>query len=87
MAEYHVVCGMAGIYAGTVKPNGMEWENKSLVTDEAIAAVRDHMCGEIHAQAAGNARTGSVQYEWKAKDGRVVTLTLKVEEGEADGQV
>lgn len=39
MAEYHVGCGIAGIYAGTLKKNGYEWINKSDVTKEAELAV------------------------------------------------
>ena len=38
MAEYHVGCGVFGIYAGTIKPNGYEWRNKSDVTSEALSA-------------------------------------------------
>ena len=41
MSEYHVSCGMFGIYAGTVKKNGTEWKDKTCVTDEAIKAVRE----------------------------------------------
>lgn len=33
MAEYHVCCGAFNIYAGTIKPNGTEWRNKSNVTN------------------------------------------------------
>ena len=43
MAEYHVGCGAFGIYAGTLKPNGMEWGNKSDVTDEAISAAAQYL--------------------------------------------
>lgn len=43
MADYHVHCGMAGIYAGTVMKNGFEWKNKSLVTDEAMCAVAEYL--------------------------------------------
>ena len=39
MAEYHVGCGIAGIYAGTLNKRGDMWVNKSNVTDEAISAV------------------------------------------------
>lgn len=35
MAEYHVGCGIAGIYAGTLNKQGTEWLNKSEVTEEA----------------------------------------------------
>lgn len=43
MAEYHVGCGAFGIYAGTLKPNGIEWRNKSDVTDEAISATAQYL--------------------------------------------
>lgn len=76
MAEYHVGCGIAGIYAGTLKPNGMEWRNKTLVTDEAIAAVRDYLMGEFIKN--NKARGG---YEWRTKDGRTVYLSVEVKEG------
>ena len=33
MSEYHVSCGMFGIYAGTVKKNGTEWKDKTRVTE------------------------------------------------------
>lgn len=46
MSEYHVSCGMFGIYAGTVKRNGTEWKDKTRVTDEAIEAVRDWLLSE-----------------------------------------
>lgn len=39
MAEYHVGCGITGIYAGTLNKKGNMWINKSNVTDEAISAV------------------------------------------------
>lgn len=43
MAEYHVGCGAFGIYAGTLKPNGIEWRNKSDVTNEAISAAAQYL--------------------------------------------
>ena len=46
MAEYHVGCGMAGIYAGTLKKNGYEWRNKSDVTSEALSAVAQYLLFE-----------------------------------------
>ena len=42
MAEYHVGCGLAGIYAGTLKKNGEEWIHKSDVTREAMSAVAQY---------------------------------------------
>lgn len=43
MAEYHVGCGAFGIYAGTLKPNGTEWVNRSDVTDEALSATAQYL--------------------------------------------
>lgn len=43
MAEYHVGCGIAGIYAGTLKSNGYEWRNKSCVTNEALDAAAQYL--------------------------------------------
>ena len=42
MAEYHVGCGIAGIYAGTLSKKGDRWLNKSDVTDEAFRAVAQY---------------------------------------------
>ena len=75
MTEYHVGCGFAGIYAGTVKPNGHEWRNKSCVTDEAISAVRDWLMGEFIKD--GKTEGG---YTWRTKDGREVYLRISVTE-------
>ena len=43
MAEYHVGCGLVGIYAGTLKKNGIEWLNKSCVTNEALDSVAQYL--------------------------------------------
>ncbi len=39
MANYHVGCGIAGIYAGTLNKKGDMWVNRSDVTEEAIKTV------------------------------------------------
>ena len=39
MANYHVGCGITGIFAGTLNKKGDTWVNNSDVTDEAISAV------------------------------------------------
>ena len=39
MPDYHVGCGIGGIYAGTMKKSGEEWLTKSEVTKEAELAV------------------------------------------------
>ena len=43
MAEYHVGCGFAGIYAGTINPKSETWRNKSDVTHEALCAVAQYL--------------------------------------------
>ena len=49
MANYHVGCGIAGIYAGTLNKKGDMWVNKSDVTDEAVSATAQWLLqtGEI----------------------------------------
>lgn len=39
MANYHVGCGITGIFAGTLNKTHTMWVNKSDVTYEAIDAV------------------------------------------------
>ena len=43
MAEYHVGCGLAGIYAGRLKKNGYEWIDKSDVTKEVMQCAFDYL--------------------------------------------
>lgn len=74
MSEYHVSCGMFGIYAGTVKRNGTEWKDKTRVTDEAIEAVRDWLLSEV--QFYNRTFSG---YTWTTKDGETVTLKVSIE--------
>ena len=78
MANYHVGCGIAGIYAGTLKKNGNEWLNKSLVTDEAIDAVRDYLMLQ---KKDGDTFFG---YEWSLKGGGKVKLSVEVEASKGD---
>lgn len=72
MADYHVGCGIAAIYAGILKKNGIEWQNKSSVTDEAIDAVRDYFVANIK-------DIGSYGYSWRRKDGKIVKLVATIE--------
>lgn len=83
MLDYHVSAGVFGeIYAGTLMPKKdgkpQMWRNKSVVTDEAINAVRDHMMSECLNEKEGKLQGG---YEWKRKDGKKVVLIVKVEDG------
>lgn len=68
MAQYHVGCGAFGIYAGTLKPNGIEWRNKTDVTDEAIDAVAQYLLQENKAM------------EFTYKDKRYRLAVTEVEE-------
>lgn len=43
MANYHVGCGITGIFAGTLNKTGNMWNNKSDVTDEAIRSVAQYL--------------------------------------------
>lgn len=43
MTKYHVCCGLVGIYAGILKPNGVEWKNKSDVTNEVLCASAQYL--------------------------------------------
>lgn len=72
MAQYHVGCGIAGIYAGTLKKNGEEWLNKSDVTNEAIGAVVQHMYYKIPKSET------ALAYAFKMNDGKYVRLMLEV---------
>ena len=78
MSEYHVGCGLAGIYVGTLKKNGTEWQNKSLVTDEAERAVLDWYLMNME---KGKNIFG---YEWEMKDGRIVSLIAQIKEVKND---
>ena len=45
MAEYHVGCGLFGIYAGTLKKSkeSREWKNKTECTNEALCACAQYL--------------------------------------------
>ena len=72
MAEYHVGCGLAGIYAGTLKKNGEEWLHKSDVTNEAINAVIGYMYWQVPKDEKAFA------YAVKLRDGKYARLKLEV---------
>lgn len=80
---FHVNCSpLTGtIYAGTINKNGTKWLKKTDVTEEALAAVRDHFMNMLLEE-----KTNTVGYQWTKTDGSVVTLQLtlrpKTKEGE-----
>lgn len=72
MPEYHVGCGITGIFAGTLNKKGDMWLHKSNVTDEAIDAVIGHMYFQIP--------EGEKAYACavKLKNGKYARLKLEV---------
>ena len=74
MADYHVGCGIAGIYAGTLNKKGDMWTNKSKVTIEAMSAVAQYMLNH------------DKEFRFTSHGGKKYVLGIwEVEEGEADG--
>ena len=45
MSNYHVGCGLFGIYAGILNKKGDTWVNKSDVTDEVLSSAFDYLYG------------------------------------------
>lgn len=80
---YHVACGQdtGRIYAGTINKKGDKWTNKTDVTEEALAAVRDHLVMIWEAQEEKDAT--SFGYQWTKKDGTAVTLQVTFEQAPA----
>ena len=69
MAEYHVGCGITGIFAGTVNKTNTMWVNKSDVTDEAINAVAQFLLE--HEEA--------MEFNYQGKHYRLAVEPLKSE--------
>lgn len=71
MAEYHVGCGLFGIYAGTLNKKGkMMLLRKSEVTHEACDAVAEYLL------------INGKQLMFDYKDEKYVLKVEKIEEGE-----
>ena len=43
MTEYHVGCGIFGIYAGRLNKKGNQWLSKSDVTEEVLDSAFDYL--------------------------------------------
>lgn len=73
MTQYHVGCGLAGIYAGTYK-KGLrnKWLHKSDVTSEAIKAVATYMYSQIPEDST------EIAYHFKMGDGKVMRMKVEV---------
>lgn len=82
MSEYHVACGLAGIYAGILKTKE-EWKDKTECTEEAIEAVRDYMVDDLlGGLECANGTCGG--YSWHLKDGREVQLKIEIKDSGKD---
>lgn len=83
---FHVACSQMTnvIYAGTVNKKGDKWLKQTDVTQEALAAVRDHFLNVLATQKED---TDTIGYQWKMNDGKVITLQLTMDAEEAkDGE-
>ena len=74
MTEYHVGCGMLGIYAGTLSKKGSMWLHKSDVTNEAFNAVAQY-CLE-HNEV--------MNFDYKGKRYRLAVTEIKSESEASD---
>lgn len=81
MDEYHVGCGIAGIYAGTLNKQGTEWLNKSEVTDEARKAVIQYEKDRLQSEKR---LKETIEYTFRNGDVLTVTYALKKAKGAAD---
>ena len=81
MAEYHVGCGLAGIYAGTLNKQGTEWLTKSEVTEEAQQAVIMYEKDRLKSKKL---LKETIEYTFRNGDVLTVTYALKKEQGAAD---
>lgn len=75
MAEYHVGCGVFEIYAGTLNKEKTLWKAKTIVTDEAIEAVRDYMLRHLLGECDSKIAVES-GYAWELEGGQTVELRV-----------
>ena len=70
---YHVGCSPENnvIYAGTTNKKLDKWVNKTEVTEEALAAVRDHLFA-----IARKENVKELGYHWDAEDGSMIVLKV-----------
>ena len=72
MANFHLKVDQDGVvYAGSVDKNG-RMNNKSIVTEEALAAARDHLI------LLSQKENKILAYRWDYPNGK--TIILKIEE-------
>lgn len=80
MVKYHVGCGFAGIYAGILNPKTKDgyqtWKDKSVVTEEAISAVAQH----LKQQLSFKKNATGIAKRYTFNDGTVAELKLSIVE-------
>ena len=77
MAEYHVGFNSEnGSILGGTKTKTGKWQNKSEVTEEAMAAVRDHL---LYLTARENK---AISYGWQYPNGKTILLKLEEQDSE-----
>ena len=74
MDEYHVGCGMARIYAGTINKTGVLWVNKSDVTEEALNAVAQYLLEH----------KASMEFDYDGKRYRLAVTQAEIETDETE---
>lgn len=81
MATYHVSTGaLSGeIFAGTLSKDGKRWQSRTIVTEEAVLAVRDHLLVNAVKKSCNH-----VNYEWVLDDNTVITLDLIIRKEQKD---
>jgi len=83
MAEYHVGCGIAGIYAGITNKDGTAWKNKSEVTIEALQAVALYIHDENKDHGFDEKEFHG--YNFPLSGGRVLRLCTRIDEVTGNG--
>ena len=80
MAKYHVGYGFAGIYAGILNPKTKDeyqtWKDKSVVTEEAISAVAQHLKQKLSLEKNGT----DIARRFTFNDGVIAELKLSIVE-------
>ena len=73
MPEYHIACGLEYIYAGKLNRNKTDWTDKSEVTQEAYAAVFQHIKEEMEAH-----KELGRMYKFNFREGVVLEVKCKI---------
>lgn len=70
MAEYHVGLNKDGEIIAGLKSKTGKWTNNSVVTDETLTAVRDHLLAKIQKE------NKDITFGWHYSNGKTLMLKL-----------